>query len=272
MNKTLYVMLLFLALLCYQERSARYPISPFEEYYSNLMLQLEGNLTPEKEQMIKVEQQKYQNALEQINRIEALVSNGEIDPIMGDDMKVKWESDLAFYSQFQRVEQQYVYIRQYGGEFIYDTGYLYLLGNRDPVFLKKWLFINLCFIFSFGNVISMEYQKISWGLIGATRKGKEQIIQKKVMISLISSFVLILLLWMVRFLHIAIIYSMKLSFAVINSIPEYQKYVMKFPIAVYVFLFILFQMIVGGLVTLLILLISHWRKNYIQTVFSPCCS
>ena len=93
-----------------------------------MMLSLEGELTEEKKVSIKAEQARYDDAFIQIERIDQMVAEGSISENDGDSMKEPWYSELAFYPWFQRIQTQYERILSDGSVFIYDTGYLYLLG------------------------------------------------------------------------------------------------------------------------------------------------
>ena len=106
-------------------------------------------------------------------------------------MKEPWYSELAFYPWFQRVQTQYERILSDGGVFIYDTGWLYLFGQMDDDFLINLLLISLCFSFAFANVMAMEDNKGLWGLLSATKLGRNRLLG-------INGWYVALLVWELR--------------------------------------------------------------------------
>src|SRR5699024_8858616 len=61
-NRTIVVLLLFSFLLAGQNLSKEYHPSVQEDYYQTMMLELEGELTAEKENMIRTEEGRYEKA------------------------------------------------------------------------------------------------------------------------------------------------------------------------------------------------------------------
>ena len=95
------------------------------------MLQLEGELTDEKEALIISEQEKYDKAFSEIERIDNMTANGKISENAADGLKAELYAVTFFYPAFERVQHQYQRICENGGSFIYDTGYLYLFGLKN---------------------------------------------------------------------------------------------------------------------------------------------
>ena len=75
-----------------------------------------------------------------------MVSDGEIDESTGEQLKADWYGITFFYPSFQRVMQQYENIQEDGGEFIYDTGYLYFFGRINDDYLIDLLLLSLCMV------------------------------------------------------------------------------------------------------------------------------
>ena len=78
-----------------------------------------------------------------------------------------------------KVLQQYQRMYERGGDFIYDTGYLYLFGRMNNDYLIDLLLLSLCVVLAFSNAIVMEYHSDSWYLLSTTQKGKKKIIFKQ---------------------------------------------------------------------------------------------
>lgn len=202
MNRGIVVLLLFSALLGYEHLSKSYTLTPSEQYYRSIMLQLEGELTPEKSELIALEQQKYEAAFAQMDRIDALEASGEIDEQTANSMKTPYYTETAFYPSFCKVLKHYENILDSGGSFVYDTGYLILFGQLDNHNTEDFILLTACILLAFGSVFSMEDQKKSWNLLAATVRGRRQIIRCKVVLSILASLSVCIVLWVSRCIQI----------------------------------------------------------------------
>lgn len=153
-NRILFVAAAFVCILGWTDLERKYVPSAGEEYYQTLMKSLEGTLNEEKETLIASEQARFDEASGQIEKIDRMTADGTISESTGESMKLPWESEMSFYPAFQRVLAQYEKILENGGVFVYDTGYLYLLGSIDDSFLTDLLLLVLCICFSFSNVMA----------------------------------------------------------------------------------------------------------------------
>lgn len=266
-NRAIIILLVFTLLIGYRDLTMTYSPSISEQYYKDIMTSLEGELTEEKEDIITSEKNRFNEAFEQIDRIDSMVSSGKIDEKTADDMKIQWYGVLTFYPSFQRVEAQYEHVKESKGIFIYDTGYKYLFGLMDDSFLIDLLMLTLCIIFSFGNVMSMEYQKKSWNLISATVKGKRQIIKHKVAVCVLYTCAISILPWIFRIIAISKSYPMHEVMSSVDNIPAYFDFKIALPIWGFILITILSQIIVLLISTSLVLLLSHLRKSYLQSSF-----
>lgn len=266
-SRGLLILLAFAVLLGWDALGKNYTPSAGEQYYQSMMLSLEGELTGEKEARIKAEQSRYDEAFAQIERIDQMAADGNISESTGDSMKEPWYSELAFYPWFQRVQTQYERILSDGGVFIYDTGYLYLLGRMDDDLLTNLLLLSLCFCFAFANVMAMEDSKGLWGLLSATKLGQKQVVRHKWMVCSVTCAGITLLPWFFRGLAISSVYPMGEIRAGIQSIPQYQNFPVNLPILLFLTLTVFSQLISTGLICAVVLFISKWRKNYFQTLF-----
>lgn len=266
-NRAIAIILLFGLLIGYRIISQEYTPSVQEQYYQDIMMQLEGEITNEKEALILSEQERYDEAFSEIDRIDDLIANGEISESAGDNLKGKWYAVTYFYPSFERVLQQYHRICESGGNFIYDTGYLYLFGRMTNDYLIDLLLLSLCIVIAFGNTVAMEYQCGSWYLLSTTYKGKEKIICKKAIVCIIATMVLSVIPIICRIINVSSTYPLHgLDFA-ITDIPCYQHLSLTVPIWFFIILLLLSQMVSLIAVVLIVLAISYWRKNHIQTIF-----
>jgi hypothetical protein len=266
-NRAIIVVLLFGFLIGYRIISREYNPSVQEQYYQDIMMQLEGELTDEKESLILSEQERYDEAFSEIERIDNLVMNGEISESTGDNLKATWYAVTYFYPSFERVLQQYQRICESGGNFIYDTGYMYFFGRMNDDYLIDLLLLSLCIVIAFSNTIAMEYQSGSWYLLSATYKGKQKIIYSKAVVCIIAVMVLSVIPLICRLVNLTSAYPLHGMDFAITDIPCYQNLPLSVPVLVFIILLLLSQIVSLIAVVLIVLAISHWRKNYIQTVF-----
>lgn len=266
-NRILLILLVFAVLIGWSDLKKTYTPSAKEQYYQSLMLSLEGRLTEEKEALLASEQARYDEALAQIEQIDSLVADGSISKDVGDNMKVQWYSQLAFYPYFQRIWVQYQRILETGGVFVYDTGYLYLFGAMDDSFFINLLLLSLCVSFAFSNVMSMEDSKGAWNLLAASRCGRAKLIGVKWLICALAAGGMTLLPWIFRWCAISTVYPMDQLLAGIQSIPQYQSFPIHIPILVFLLLAVLLQLAAVQAITAAVLLLSLWRKSDFQALF-----
>lgn len=266
-NRAALILLCFAVLIGYYGISQEYHPSVKEEYYQKMMLQLEGEFTEQKEQLILSEQARFDEASKKIEQIDSMAQNGELDKLTADATKSEWEAVLSFYPSFERIETQYARVKQDGGEFIYDTGYLYLFGKQDNSFLLCALLLSACMVLSFHNSISMEHSKKSWFLLGTTACGRKKIIVRKVWICLMCAAALSVVPWIFRSVCISEVFPMNELLNPIQSIPAFEYVSINMPILCFTILAVLSQMVSVMIVALLALAISEWRKNDMQALF-----
>lgn len=267
MNRAGLVLLFFAVLAGYREWNHSYGLSVQEEYYQDIMLRLEGELTQEKEALILAEQDRYEEAFAQIQRIEEMILAGVIDEGTGEDLKSELSAVTAFYPSFCRVLQQYERIRTEGGVFLYDTGYRYLLGCMNEEYLINLLLFSCGMILAFGNVIAMEDRNGSWALLSATRKGKRRILACKTVLCVTAAALLPPAVFACRAIRLFGIYPLHGLTASIRSIPLWQDFWADLPVWGFCALFVLSQAAAHILVTLAVLLLSWRRKDAFQVYF-----
>lgn len=266
-NKALIILTAFAVLIGYRDLNKSFSPSVTEQYYAGVMASLQGGLTAEKEQLILTERARFEEAKSQIERIEQQHADGILNESTAEQMKLQWYGVLTFYPAFQRVEAQYAHVQATNGEFIYDTGYQYLFGFLDDSFIMDLLFLSLCVIFAFGNVMAMEEQKKSWYLLAATARGKRQIIEKKIAVCGAAAGVMVLLPWIFRFISISRAYPMGGLLSAVQNLPMYFTWGLKLPVLVFLILAAASQFIAVALAGAAVLLLSYKRKSYMQASF-----
>lgn len=266
-NHALVILLVFCALIGYNELSHTYTPSVQEQYYQDILLNLEGQQTDEKVQLIESEMARYQEAFDEIERIDAAVNSGELDDKTGEAMKIKWYGITAFYPTFQRVEQQYRLVNENGGNYLYDTGYLYLLGIMGEGMLNDFLLLTIGIILAFSHVFSMEYQNGAWSILWATAKGKRGIIICKIGVCILAAAIFSAFPLVFRFIRVSTSFPIHGLFFAAKSIPFYQSWASSIPAIGLILLKLMLQMISGIILTMAMLMFSIWRKNHIQAIF-----
>lgn len=266
-SKAAAVLLIFGLLIGYGDLRKGRGISVGEQYYQNIMVKLEGELTDEKEQYILEEKARYDEAFAQIDAIDEMISSGEVDRFVGESMKSRWYAVTALYPYFQRVEAQYDHILEQGGVFIYDTGYMYLFGKIDDNFLIDLLLLSMCMVFALGNVLPMEEQTKSWNLLSATAKGRHKIISRKIMVCAVCAAIMTVLPFIFRLIAALRTYPLAMWNSAVDNLPVYYESGLGLPIWTFASAAVILQIISVLIAAAVVLLISANRKSFLQTVF-----
>lgn len=181
------ILLLFVAGMLLLQVNRRYPMPLSEEYYRDTMLRLEGDVSFEKAKFMQKETRKYEDAFAQLEHIAQLEDSGEIDFFTAEDMRTKHELITRFYPQFQRVERQYKRAAYEGIPMLYETGFrtFFYINGITKTDIYEWIVSALFLIVSLGGAMTMEKERETWKLIGATVTGKGEIKRTKWKIALI---------------------------------------------------------------------------------------
>lgn len=266
-NHALAILLVFCALIGYNELTRSYTPSVQEQYYQDIMLQLEGAQTEGKIDLIESEAARYREAFTEIDKIDAAVASGELDEETGNAMKIKWHGIISFYPAFQRVEEQHQFVSESGGTYIYDTGYLYLLGILGDGTLQDFLLLTIGIVLAFSHVVSMEYQNGAWEILCAAQKGKREIMMRKMAICMLTAAIFSTLPLVCRFIRISAVFPIHGLLFSAKSIPFYHGSPSYIPAIGLVLNKAILQMISGCMLAMAMLLFSGWRKNHVQAIF-----
>lgn len=261
------ILLIFCFLIGYNTFHHTYTPTTREQYYQDIMLKLEGKLTEEKAALIESESARYQEAFAEIETIDTLVASGAINSYTGDAMKAQWYSVMAFYPEFQRVEQQFELVRSTGGRFVYDTGYLYLFGVLGESVLSDFLLLTIGIILAFSQVMSIEHQCGAWKVLCATAVGKPGITARKIQVCCLAASVFSAFPFFCRWINIARAFPMQGVLFPARSIPSYQHLPAFMPIAALILFKALLQIAVGLILALIMTGLSGWSKNHGQACF-----
>lgn len=266
-NGVFVIILIFAIILGTKAFDHTYTPSVTEQYYQDIMKEIEGELTEEKEVFILSEKSRFEKAFEKINQINDMESAGSISSDVANALKSKASMVLLFYPQFQRVEKQYAHIKAKGGSFVYDTGFLYYFGVLEDEFAVYFLVLSIGIIFMLSGAVSMEYRNNSMYLLSATKAGKGKILKYKFAICIAVSAVLSIVPLLCRFYYINSVYPMHVLKASIRDIIHFSGFIFNVPVIVFILIFALSQILASVFVASVTFALSVWKKNQIQTIF-----
>lgn len=263
-NKTLAVLLLFGFLAAGREWNHSYVPSVQESYYQDLMQQLEGDLTAEKEALVLAEQDRYQKAFDHISQIDRMVSDGNLTERAGEDRKMEFYVVTAFYPAFLRVWEQYQEIAANGGQFVYDTGYLYLSGRMGESMLADLLMLSCGITLAFCGAGAMEDAIGTWYLLGSTRKGRRAVLRSKLAICIASAFLLSIMPLVCRGIRVSEAFPLMGYGSSIRNIPALRDFRLPMPLWCFPLLLGLSQGLVAAGTAAVVFLLSCWHRDTIQ--------
>ena len=261
------VLLAFILLAGYQHLSQGYTLTPAEHYYQNLMVELEGPLTEEKEALIEGEQARYDAAFAEIERIEGLQADGKISEMTASSMTEPYYRETIFYPSFQRILAQYDWVK---GEkdrvFVYDTGYLMLLGMGNDDGLLDYLLLTACLILAFSSVFAMEYQNETWKLLSATALGAKRICRAKVRVCLAASALAAAVVFGFRTVQITRSCPLHQLWAAAENLSVYGDLGIRIPLILLLLAAALVQILVVWMLVLAVLYLSDRVKGQLPAM------
>ena len=266
MNRALLILLTFAILFGYQHLSKTYTLTPAETYYQNIMTELSGDLTEEKTSLIEQERKRYEEAFAKIKSIDEMVAKGKISMEEGENIKSPYYSETAFYPSFQRVLQQYDYVVDSGGKFVYDTGYLLIFGLSQSSRSPDLILFTVCIIFAFSALFSMEYRDKSWNLLAATRRGKRDIYKSKLLLAMAATTAVFASGWVCQIIQVARSCPLREITSSTMALAQLREMKLDMPLAVLLLLMALLQILSLFAVLMVTVCLSDRLKNHIQTL------
>lgn len=265
-NRALFILLACLLFAAAYYSSKNYRLSAKEEYYQDLMMKLEGELTADKEAILLSENERYENAFAQLEQIAALEEEGKLGKMQVEEQRDKWNAVLVFYPAFQRAWRQYERIQSDGGQFLYDTGYYYLFGIWGEGFLMELLIFVIGLLLLFSNSVSMEYQNHTDLLICSSMSGMKKVIGRKMCLCVLVGICLPLCMWIFHAIYLQKTFPMHQWSNSIHAISRYQNLAADIPIWLFVIAVMGIQILICCFVAFSVLFLSYWRKNFMQTI------
>lgn len=146
------------------------PMTQQERFYQEYMTELNGSLTPEKEQFIIEERERYRKLEVFLN--ELLAQGGDQNLLIS-----YIETELVRKAAFDLVELQYARVQEKGGVFLYEAGYLYLMGLEENESGHIGVFLGVLIL-----ILLLPY--LSWielgggadGVVRTTMRGRSRVL------------------------------------------------------------------------------------------------
>ncbi len=265
-NHGLAILLAFTCLIAAQGLSKPYTPSSMEQYYQSVMLSLEGELTEEKEALIASETARFDEAFEEIRQIDAAVASGEISEDVGDALKANWQAVTAFYPAFERVLDQYELVKN-GGAFLYDTGWLYLMGALGVPELSGFLLLTMGLILALSGAGAMEFSSGAWSVLCATKTGGRGVLRRKLALCALAGAIFAAVPFIFRAVSTVRAFPIHGLFTPARMIPLYRGLPTFVPAGALGTAKLTLQMLCGAVMALTVALLSFWRGSHIQTIF-----
>lgn len=267
MKKGIVILLLFLIGTGYIYTNHRYYISSGELTYKQYMDKLEGPLTKDKEEYLKNEKKKYEQAITMCNEIDEKYNNMEITKLQAMNLKQEYERVLSNYSIFETIWEKYEFIKKYPeSEFIYDSGYKILFQAKDNTARIVMILYFVAIVFTLSSVLPMEYSNSQNKILKPTLLGMKKITYTKIAISSILAILFMIVTVGGRFIHISKFYEMSSLGAKAISLFGIGFWGSKLSIATVMTMFFIGLLIFSILVMGIILLISSKVKNSVYTI------
>lgn len=187
-----------------QNITIKYDSLPDVTYYAYLE-QLEGRLTPEKEQYIETEQKRFNDMKNKLMELETQESKTQEEVSRMGSLETILKGK---YKGFQMLMEHYDYLKEQretkGTEiwFISEKKYSYLLTDSNGS-AGRFLLCAAALTLLLGNVFALEYKRNMKRLLKATSFGQNQLFAAKLFTSLICGAVCFLLVYIpVLFRHL----------------------------------------------------------------------
>ena len=265
-NKALLVLCALVAfqIYSYQPLTERYSTVD-ELYYKRYMLELEGEITQEKEDFLKAEEQRYEQLT---NQLQDLYMNPDENSYKIE----KLSRELAGQKAFYMVLDQYTYLKEMEDEyslkgwFLYDSGYTLLTaGESSSKDLQLALLSLIIVISSFSSVFSCEYQSGMINIILPSRHGRRRSFYTKLLISLIISTLIFAIVYLPYFYNVFQAYGTRAIHAPAFSMSHLHNLRANISILGYLILLSLIRLIglIGAM--MLVFAISVKLKSTIST-------
>lgn len=268
-NKALLLILIFLLVQGFSFSMFRTSLSDDELYYRDFMIELQGELTPEKEVYL-AEKTAYFHQLQ--NEINEIASNPDLSQQEIQSKTLKQVKLLKPSGGFQMAYQKYETIlenRDQGihTEFVYDTGYDYLTGkNANSPLQTAALLMSIFAVMCAASVYGKEHEARLHYLVRSAQHGRQKTIHHK---SIAISAVMVVLYAVSQvpyYLYICEHYKLSLLRSPVTSLSHLAWMGDGVSILGYFILIHLIQLVGVVLLAQIVLCFSVYAKNTFLTI------
>lgn len=266
----MYIFVILLMIFCiYGYHHFRKNISYEENVYRNYMKALEGELTPEKEQLILAEEEKYEWAQLKVNEIEDRVSAGSIGRQDAMKLKEPYEEILQTQDIFEKVLERYEYVKKHPGTcFVYDSGYKKLFRIQKYSFLESDILLVIMLVLCGTPLFIMEYQTGMLTVLRATPKGQRATAGRKIGACIFTGVVICSILIGYEIGRIRNDYGLNGMNASVTSLPYFEKLPRDISIGSFMVIMYGVRILVALCILLCILFVSLLIKNNLWTMLA----
>lgn len=262
-NKGLFIIILFAIFMVFNFKNQNYNISYNEMFYKNYMDILSGNLTPEKETLIKNTIEEYDKAEVQLALINERIENGEITNMEGMILSQPYEDILATRGVFNRIEEKYDYIKENPkASFVYDTGYNKLFRVNTNI-NENDIYLIIITIIVLTNLFIMEYRTGFIQILNATKNGRKKTARNKVITSILACTVIYIISIIPEILGTLKMYGLACLSDSIISLEVFHSLRAGISILSYLIMFYIVRYVSYILLILIVLYISLKLKNMV---------
>ncbi|MPW24525.1 hypothetical protein GC105_01795 [Alkalibaculum sp. M08DMB] len=272
MNKGLLILLVFMAIqFLYFDNMMNF-IDQEEFYYQKYSTFLEGNLTEEKSIFLLQEQERFETVEKEQELLSTMYENGEIDENYLTYRLSALEINGFEERAFERAQNQYFQLstlqqKNIPVAYVYQTGWNQLFdqeGNRlDFIDYGKTFFVLILCLSSYGAIEKMtDMNKI----IAVSSKGRKGVTRRKVFICICFAIVSTVTSFLPRIVSVFQIYGVHGLSAPAKSIMEIAWAPNGLSILNFFILYQTMRLIIVGLSSVFIFVISHKTGNTITTM------
>lgn len=262
-----FIIVLFIGGMAMSGAKTNCYLSPNQESYKLQMKELAGELTEKKEQTILEKKAYFDDIIEQLKELEEQFSEGKIEERQYGDRKLSLESKLALYPAFVRVYERYEYVGKHkGAQFVYEDGYKKLVGKMDHWYIDMLFMIAILLIIIQSTVFTMDKERGMEHLIRATPGGRKNSVVYKVSIGVMNG-IIVYSCFFIRNIYIANrFYGLDLWSASLSNIKGLETVPQFIPIVAGVILFVIVQLIIVVVFSLLVMLTAKKIGNAIWAI------
>ncbi len=266
-NPGIILMAIFVTVMFVTGKNTNCYLTTGEEYYRQWIWNLSGNLTKEKENEILGQKEYYEDLLKKIENLNTEYRENKINEETFENQEMVLKNQLVFYPVFQRVYERYKFVRkEKNRRFVYEEGYSKLIGKKDQMYLGMWTFMGFILILFLSPVFNMDKEKGMERVLRTTLKGRKNVVQNKILVSLVCVF-LMHLCFFIRNVYIAQAnYGMNQFFTSVTNLRGFENMPECLNILTFMVGLFLLQLFCVLLVSILILFVSGKIGNTIHAI------